>query len=155
MLGNPRELIELDVFTTLQAMTIAAGYSLPRDFLTYDRQIKTFDQYTRFPVLQVQAEEYDTEVKTGGFYEDLLPIRVNVLFEAEHGYVAATIANRYGMNIARALMQDRRRGGYADTTYVSKPSTPAALLEAGPLFAVQVRVTVLYEYDVLAPVLTA
>ena len=155
MLGNPRELIERNVFATVQAMTIASGYSLPMDIETYDRQIKTFDQYSTFPVLQMQAEVYEPQVQTSGFYTAELPIRLNVLFQAGSDEIAAAAANYYTMNIERALMQDRRRGGYADTTTIMAPGTVSALLEGAPLYATQVRVMVLYEYDVLAPVLVA
>ena len=126
-----RENIEANVETTLQAMTISAGYNLPKDLGLVTRKILDYDETTGHrPAAIIQFPSLRTElIGLGSVGQSTLEGRVILYFDLDTGsLLPATWANRYVESTRAALLADRSRGAnpYVLTTRIT--AEPTALL---------------------------
>jgi hypothetical protein len=144
-----RESIEAHVETTLQGMTIAAGYTLPTDLRLVTRELLDYDETDGSrPAAIIQFTGARSElVGLGGIGQSTLMGRIVFYFDLETGStLAATWANQYTRAARDALLVDRSRGANPQVLTTTIPEEPTALLwktaqalEATLLFEVLVR----------------
>lgn len=117
-MANQREQIEANVETTLNAMTIANGYSLAKDLRLVTRETLDYDETQgRRPAAILQFTEMPSEViELAGTVESTLSGRIVFYFDLDTGILPATMANQYTAAARKALMQNPNRGGNALTT---------------------------------------
>lgn len=146
-----REPIEHNVLTVLQAMTIAAGYELPRDLRLVTRQIMDYDETNgQRPAAIIQFTEMPSElVGIGGISQATLSGRIVFYFDPDTGSdLPATWANRYVRGAIDALEADRSRGAnpYVLTTRVVNQPT-ALIWKLGQACEATLFFEVLLMYD--------
>jgi hypothetical protein len=150
-MSEAREAIEANILTTLQGMTIAAGFSLPKDLGLVTREILDYDDTSgKRPAAVIQFPDMRSElIGIGGIYDSQLEGRVIFYFDVDlNGALPATYANAY-IHAAREILQrDESRGGvaYHTGTYFD----PTALLwKAGQAFeaTMSFRVQFMHERD--------
>lgn len=159
MAGDRQDDIAQHLLTTLQGVTIAAGYDLPEDFKLVTDEILMWDQLGgRYPsvVLQIEGQRPEPIECAFGF-EGRLPFRAIIYFqvpsvggpEVVTETRAARYARRYVVAITRAYMQDISRGGLADWTEPDETPTPLVWRDNGSttVFEATVRGLCVYEYD--------
>jgi hypothetical protein len=135
-MSTPRESIEAHVLATLQGMTIAAGFPLPKDLGLVTREIFDYDETAGSrPAAIIQFPGLRRElVGTGGIYRAHLEGRIIFYFDTDlNGLLPATYANAYIDAAATILERDDSRGGLADQTMADYQPT-ALLWKAGQAF---------------------
>lgn len=126
-----RETLEANVETTLQAMTIAAGYPLPKNLGLVTRQILDYDETAgKRPAAIIQGVSLRTELYAiGGIALSTLLGRVVFYFDVEtNGQLPATYANAYLAAARVALLQDQSRGGVSGVLTTTVTFEPTASL---------------------------
>jgi hypothetical protein len=161
--GDVQDGIAQHLLTTLQGITIAAGYNLPEDFKLVTDELAMWDQVGGlYPsvVLQVEGDTPEPIEFAFGF-EGRLPFRCIVYFRVPTvggldlvtDVRPARYARRYLVAIRRAYMQDISRGGLADWTEPDDTPTPLVWRDNGAttVFEVTARGICVFEYDPRQP----
>lgn len=126
-----REVIEENIESTLQGMTIAAGYVLPKDLGLISREPLDYDETNgRRPAAIIQITGTSSElVGLGGVAQSTISGRVIFYFDKETGaYSGATWANTYTKAARDVLLLDRSRGSNPNVITTRIPDEPVALL---------------------------
>ena len=131
MASLDHESIEAHIETTLQGMTIAAGYNLPKDLQLVTREILDYEETAgRRPAAIIQVEEIVGElVGLGGVAQSTITGRVIFYFDLEtNNLKPVTWANRYMVAAHDALLVDRSRGAHPHVLTTRVPQNYTALL---------------------------
>ena len=151
---NPREAIETNVETTLQAMTIGAGYNVPKNLGLVTRQILDYEETNGHrPAAILQFPSMRTElIGLGSVGQSTLQGRVIFYFDLDTGsLLPATYANRYVEATRAALLADGSRGAnpYVLTTRITEEPT-ALLWKVGQAFEATLDFEVVFLHEGLA-----
>jgi hypothetical protein len=151
MSGDPREVIEQHILTTLENVSISNGYDLPENFALVTREILMWDQTGgKYPAISIQMEDATPEAFELSYnVNTMLPGRMLIYFKPVSGEVPVRTANRYRSSVERSLMQDPSRGGFAYTTRIETTPVAAVWRGDGSLTILEVdgRFSVAYIYD--------
>ena len=146
-----REPVEANLAATLQAMTIAAGYSLPKDLGLVTRQLLDYDETRGLrpaAILQITGTPGEL-VGLGGIGQTTMQGRVVLYFDLEtNGLLPVTWANAYTKAVRDAILADRSRGanpGVLTTIVLDEPT--ALLWKAGLAFEATVTFEVLVRHE--------
>src|SRR5262245_24329437 len=115
-MSHPREALEANVLTTLQGMTVAAGYDLPKDLRLVTRQILDYDETAgQRPACIIQFPDLRTELNgLGGIEQGTLNGRLIFYFDLETApWLPVTWANKFIAAARTVLVLDESRGGLA------------------------------------------
>lgn len=147
MADSVRELIEQNVKTTLEGVTIANGYQV--NILQVFRYGQPFPATPECPAAQIIPEGETYEPAPHPLYTAKLTLMVALLVEAEVGKVAKAI-NDILADVTKALMADVTRGGNAVRTFILSSS----VYESGvtePIGDVRLRVEIHYRMSFSNP----
>ena len=158
MPGDQQNAIARHLLTTLQGVTIAAGYDLPEDFKLVTNEVLMWDQCGGlYPSLVLQVHGQRPEPIGFAYdYEGHLAFRAIVYFrvpivggpEVMTEIRAADYARRYVVAITEAYTQDISRGSLADWTVPDETPEPLVWRDQGAptVFEATAAGTVVYEY---------
>jgi hypothetical protein len=125
------EPIEQNVEQTLQGMTTAAGYALPKNLVLVTRDLLDYDETVgKRPAAIIQTTGVESlRVALGGIVQSTLHGRVVFYFDLDTGPLKpATWANAYTMAARDALLVDKGRGNNPAVLDTSIPEAATALL---------------------------
>ena len=126
-----REPVEANIEATLQGMTIAAGYNLPKDLGLVTREPLDYDETNgRRPAAILQITSTTGElVGLGGIAQTTIMGRIVYYFDVNtNGAYTVTWVNRYLKATRDALLVDRSRGGNPGVINTTITDEPTALL---------------------------
>lgn len=150
MSDSIRELILENIKTTLQGITVAAGYNYTA--ATVERWQQKGNSTSLSPHIIIHS---GPETKTPG-PDPQTECDLSIIVEA--GYrqddtdttVSDTIVSRLLADIEKALTQDHTRGGYAEETKISG-NIPFEYVDGQPRFGIMVQVEIKYAHKYSDP----
>jgi len=145
------EPIEANIEASLQAMTVGAGYNLPKNLGLVTREILDYDETIgKRPAAIIQITQVlSTLIGTGGVAHSTVHGRVIFYFDLDTGPMrAGTWANRYKTAARDALLLDRSRGGHPGVLTTTITEEPTSLLwKMGQAFEVTIIFEILVRHE--------